>query len=70
MSIDRIKGNVTFLCDLRGCDNDLETATGDFAEAKDEAKQEGWQFRNRDGEWKHFCCRTHEEMDFRGQSIT
>lgn len=70
MSVDRIKGKVAFLCDLRGCDNGLETDTGDFHEAAAEAKQEGWQFRNREGEWKHFCCGNHEEMNWRGQAIT
>lgn len=69
MTTDRIKGKVAFFCDLPGCREDLETESGDFMAAKDEAKEEGWQFRNRDGEWKHFCCATHEEMDYRGQSL-
>lgn len=70
MSVERIKVAVAFLCDLKGCNNDLETGEKDFTEAGSAAKEEGWEFRKRDGVWKHFCCRTHEEMDFRGQWIT
>lgn len=69
MTIERIKGCVAFHCDLKGCDDSIETATGDFSEARDEAKEAGWQFRKRDDVWKHFCSTGHEEMDYRGQSI-
>lgn len=69
MSIERIKGRVSFFCDLNGCDEAIETSHRDFGEAKDEAKAEGWQFRKPEDEWKHFCCDGHAEMSWRGQSI-
>lgn len=69
MTIERIKNNVAFHCDLRGCNDSLETEEDDFKEASEEAKRADWQFRNRDGVWKHFCCRAHETMDYRGQWI-
>lgn len=69
MATERIKGAVAFFCDTGGCGEGIETGEKDFAAAKDHAKAEGWQFRNRDGVWKHYCCRGHEEYDFRGQSI-
>lgn len=69
MTIERIKNNVAYFCDLDGCLESLETEHKDFPSANAEAKVRGWVFRNRDGEWKHFCSKHHEEMDFRGQSI-
>jgi len=69
MSVERLKGKVAFLCDLKGCENGLETDTGDFYAAKDKAREEGWVYRFRDGEWLHFCCENHEEMQFRGQTL-
>ncbi len=69
MTIEKVKGDIVFHCDLRGCDEGIETQESDFALARDKAKDEGWQFRNRDGVWKHFCGRTHEDMDYRGQWI-
>lgn len=69
MTTDRIKGHVAFFCDTKGCEEGLETETGDFFKAREEAREADWQFRNRDGEWRHFCCRAHEEMDYRGQSL-
>jgi hypothetical protein len=69
VSRERIKGAIAFHCDTQGCDESLETDEKDFAEARDTAKREGWQFRNRDGEWKHYCCARHEELAYRGQAI-
>lgn len=69
MTTDYIKGNVAYTCDLAGCLEGYETSHGRFKDAAEEAKAEGWVFANRDGEWKHFCCRNHEEMNFRGQSL-
>lgn len=69
MSTERIKGAVAFFCDTKGCDEGVETGERDFQHAHAAAKAEGWVFRNRDGEWKHYCCRGHEEMDYRGQGI-
>lgn len=69
MSIERIKGKVSFLCDLEGCGNGLETDWGDFGEGKYQAREEGWQFRKREGTWKHFCCDSHAEMEWRGQGL-
>jgi hypothetical protein len=65
MSSDRIKGNVSFFCDLDGCEEGLETETKDFKEAASDAKEAGWQFRKREEVW----CAAHEEMDYRGQSL-
>lgn len=70
MTIDRIKGAIAFICDLEDCGDGIETGCKDFMEAKQHAKDEDWQFRNRDGVWKHFCCRAHEEMAWRGQRLT
>lgn len=69
VTLERIKNDISFHCDLKGCDEGLETGEDDFAEAKDVAKEAGWQFRKREDGWKHFCSRIHEEMDFRGQSL-
>jgi hypothetical protein len=69
MTIDRIKGKVAFLCDLDGCGEGLETGEGEFARAMGAAREEGWLTRQRNGQWKHFCCANHEEMDWRGQKI-
>lgn len=69
MSIDRIKGNVAFFCDLNGCTESIETSTGDFSAANAEAKEEGWCVRKHDDEWKNFCCARHAEMNWRGQSL-
>ena len=69
MTVDRIKNNVAFFCDLPGCLEGLETEHRDFQSANAEAKVRGWLFRNRDGDWKHYCCRAHEEMGYRGQSL-
>jgi len=69
MTGERIKGKVAFHCDLKGCNEGIETDSGDFTTALNEARAEGWLTRKRDDVWKHFCCQTHEEMDYRGQSI-
>jgi len=69
MTAERIKGKVALQCDLKGCHDGLETSSGDFTTALNEARQEGWVTRKRDDGWKHFCCQRHEEMDYRGQSI-
>ncbi len=68
--IDRIKGSIAFFCDLKGCEEGVETGERDFKEASNHAKSEGWLFRKRGDVWKHFCSEGHEEMDYRGQSIT
>lgn len=70
MASERIKGNVSFSCDTRGCNEDIETDYGDFLVASGVAKAEGWVFRKRGAEWKHYCCSNHEDMDFRGKAIT
>lgn len=69
MTTDRVKGKVAYTCDLNGCLEGYETSHGSFKEAAEEAKSEGWAFAKRDDEWKHFCCRRHEEMEYRGQSL-
>lgn len=69
MTIERIKGCVAYSCDLPGCHEGLETDRRDFGEARDLAKEEGWVTRPRDDIWKNYCCKAHEEMDFRGQSL-
>lgn len=69
MSTDRIKGCVAFFCDTKGCGDGIETGERDFMAAKDHAQAEGWEFRRREEGWRHYCCRGHEEIDFRGQAI-
>lgn len=71
MSLDRIKGAVAFFCDCGGCETGIETGEREFTAAVQHARDAGWEFRRREGgEWKHYCCRGHEEYDFRGQSIS
>ncbi len=69
MTTERIKGEIAFHCDTRGCSEGIETGTKDFSEAKDTANEAGWLFRKRGDDWKHFCCRGHEEIDFSGASL-
>lgn len=64
MTSERIKGNVGFCCDMPGCTASLETCTGDFGLALQDARQGGWLVRNWDGEWKHFCGPEHEQAAF------
>lgn len=65
MTIERIKGNISFLCDFKGCDEGLETSSGDFTKASAQAKEEGWLTRKRGDRWFNFCCEQHEEGHFR-----
>lgn len=69
MTVERIKGNVAFTCDLEGCDEAIETGTGDFRTALDEATEDGWRFLTREGAFKHFCRVKHAEMDYRGENL-
>ncbi len=69
MTIERIKGGVSYFCDLPRCAGCVETGENNFETAREAAKEEGWVFRNRSGTWKHYCCARHEEMDFMGQKL-
>lgn len=53
MSLDRIKGNVTFICDGSGCHQYEEGS--DFGEVWNDAKAIGWTAKNEGGEWSHYC---------------
>lgn len=53
MSIDRIKGEIVFICDT--CDEALESETSDFREANEVRRREGWGARQVDDEWQHLC---------------
>lgn len=53
MSIDRIKGQIAFICD--NCDEGLETEQSDFGTAREVLRDEGWIARKRGDQWEHFC---------------
>jgi len=44
----------TFRCDEPGCDDEI-TQIGDFGDAWDTAKRNGWSCRKEDQEWVHYC---------------
>lgn len=49
MSTERIKGKVAFICDGNKCPEGIETDCGDFHEALERAKSEGWLIEMRKG---------------------
>jgi hypothetical protein len=51
--IDRQHGKFLVECD--SCDEVLETGTGDFDEAREKLRQEGWKARKLAGVWLHGC---------------
>lgn len=65
MSTDRIKGKIAFLCDGADCSEGLETDHAEFAEALEQAKEEGWLVRKRGETWMHFCSSGCEGADYR-----
>lgn len=57
MSIDRERGKIYFECDAaKGrCTEVCETGTGDFMDALDIAKGEGWRAKKVGDVWEHYC---------------
>lgn len=55
--LERIHGLVVFMCDE--CDDELETETSDFTEARQMLDREGWRTSKVGDEWVHHCpdCR-------------
>jgi hypothetical protein len=53
--LDRVKGEIVWVCDGDGCDEVLETGTDDFEQARGELRAERWDTRKVDGEWNHYC---------------
>jgi hypothetical protein len=53
MSVDRIKGEVVFICDE--CDDTLETGEDDFTEARATLQHEGWSTQKSGPDWLHYC---------------
>jgi hypothetical protein len=51
--LDRVKGNIVFICD--DCDDHLDTGEDDFAEARAELKAAGWATTKENDEWVHRC---------------
>jgi len=51
--LDRQHGKFVFECD--GCDEVLETDTGDFNEAREAMNLAGWQARKWGTVWIHSC---------------
>lgn len=49
-------GDVVFMCDEDDCEEELNTFTGDFADALSTAKRDGWHtVKDDDGEYHHIC---------------
>jgi hypothetical protein len=53
MSIERIYGEIAFICDE--CSDTMETGEADFTEALANAKMEGWVSMKVGGDWNHYC---------------
>jgi hypothetical protein len=51
--LDRQKGHLVFECD--SCDAVFESDTGDFVDAWNAAKGEGWKAKKIRNEWVHAC---------------
>lgn len=63
MSVDRIKGEVVFICN--GCDDTLETGTRNYGEAHEVRKDESWSAIPPEplmDNWQHFCPDCKKEM--------
>lgn len=54
MSVDRIHGDVQFVCDTN-CGEFFDSGTGHFETALIMVKREGWYIMRSDNEWKHYC---------------
>jgi hypothetical protein len=63
MTLERQHSRISFICDE--CGGSLETGTSEFDDALAILRDEGWQPRQRGGEWRHFCpdCRTASEFE-------
>lgn len=59
--IDRVKGEIVWICD--GCDDDLETGTDDFTEARNDLNRQGWLTTKKDDAWAHYCSRACLQSD-------
>lgn len=56
MTISRTRErNIYFECDAKRCANVCDTQLDDFAEALEEAKEQGWSIRKEGNDWKHYC---------------
>lgn len=54
MASDREGQLITFTCDQ--CGETFDISGGDFRDAWDSAKEDGWRcFKNDDDEWEHRC---------------
>jgi hypothetical protein len=63
MTIERVKGVRTMMCDERGCGNFLEEEEPrDFEEFVAAARAAGWETLKSEGAWVHRCpdCREKE----------
>lgn len=54
------KGPIIFECDVKGCNESIETECFNFQGALLKAKSRGWMPHFVDGEWIHLCD-VHEE---------
>lgn len=57
MTVERIKGEIVFVCDA--CDEHLETGSDDFKRAGRARQDEGWRAESTGNKWRHLCptCR-------------
>ncbi len=51
--LDRIHGQIVFICD--GCDDVLETETTDFNEAREMLRADDWRTSKDGDDWVHRC---------------
>lgn len=55
MTTERIKGQLSFVCDSSGCSEFFEPSTNDFEDGWAEAKEQGWVASKSGKEWFHKC---------------
>ena len=56
MTLQRHDGNVSFTCDQCGTEIDAEDARVEtFDELVEALKDDGWTFKQVDGQWVHIC---------------
>lgn len=60
MALDRVHGDVVFICDT--CDETLDTGEHEFEDARVVLREAGWQTRRERGDWLHECPGCQKEL--------